>query len=124
MSHFKQKLCETVIRNSRFNFPQNDKSKCRRYFDDNDVNDWSILGFYEAWIHDNKNDIKKLSYQKANDVLTKSLRSLINDCKDEIKIQEATKLLANKASTSCTSYVVHARRNQLFAGPLNACLDA
>ncbi|CAG8770830.1 13492_t:CDS:1, partial [Dentiscutata erythropus] len=57
------------------------------------VNDRSILGFHEAWIHENKDDIKKLSYQKANDVLTKS-------CKDEMKIQEAERLLANKASTS------------------------
>ncbi|CAG8738835.1 19381_t:CDS:2, partial [Dentiscutata erythropus] len=50
-------------------------------------------------------DIKKLNYQKANDTLTKSLRSIINDCKDEIRIQEAARLLANKASTTCTSYV-------------------
>ncbi|RHZ81084.1 hypothetical protein Glove_123g47 [Diversispora epigaea] len=39
------------------------------------------------------------------------------------------KLLANKANTSSTFYsgvgeVVHARGNQLFAGPLNAFLDA
>ncbi|CAG8789002.1 12165_t:CDS:2 [Cetraspora pellucida] len=98
--------------------------KWHRYFDDSDVSDWSILRFHEAWIHENKDEIRRLNYQKANDALTKSLRSLINDCKDEMKMQEAARLLANKASTSCTSYVVHARRNQLFAGPLNACLDA
>ncbi|CAG8462009.1 7408_t:CDS:2 [Cetraspora pellucida] len=78
--------------------------KWHRYFDDNDVSDWSILGFHEAWIHENKDEIRRLNYQKANDALTKSLRSLINDCKDEMKMQEAARLLANKASTSCTSY--------------------
>nr|CAG8613196.1 10296_t:CDS:2 [Entrophospora candida] len=105
-----------------------------RYFDDNDVNNWSILGFHETWLCQNKDDPKKLNYQKANDVITKSLCSLINNCKDEMKIQGAAKLLASKAKEStvcwssecllgCMATVVHARRNQLFAGPLNACLD-
>lgn len=75
-----------------------------RYFDDNDVDDWSVLGFHETWIYENKDDLKKLNYQKANDKITKSLRSLINDCKDELKAQKAAKLLANKASTSSTFY--------------------
>ncbi|CAG8844399.1 34209_t:CDS:1, partial [Gigaspora margarita] len=78
--------------------------KWHRYFNNNNVNDWSILGFHASWIHENKDDIKTLSYQKANDVFTKSLRSLINNCKDEMKMQKAARLLANKASTSCTSY--------------------
>ncbi|CAG8553887.1 12758_t:CDS:10 [Ambispora leptoticha] len=90
-----------------------------RYFDDNDVSNWSICGFHETWIRQNKDDPKNLRYQKANDALTKSLRLLINDCEDDVKKQgAAAKLLANKAA------IAHARRNQLFADPLNAFLDA
>src|SRR6266542_5084710 len=69
-----------------------------RYFDDNDVSNWSIYGFHETWIRQNKDNPRKLRYQKANDVVTKSLRSLINDCEDEVKKQGAAKLLANRAS--------------------------
>ncbi|CAG8481749.1 4525_t:CDS:2 [Racocetra persica] len=67
-----------------------------RYFDDNDVNGWNVLGFHEAWIHENKDEIKvKLSKVYV-------LLSTI------VKMREAARLLANKASTSCISYVVHA----------------
>ncbi|CAG8457854.1 14421_t:CDS:2 [Funneliformis caledonium] len=82
-------------------------SEWHRYFDDYDASNW--------------NDPKKLRYQKANDVVTKSLLSLINDCEDDVKNQAAAKLLANKASMAT---IVNARRNQLFADPLNAFLDA
>ncbi|KAG9293177.1 hypothetical protein G9A89_010514 [Geosiphon pyriformis] len=80
-----------------------------RYFDDNDVSNWSIFRFHETWICQNKDDPKNLRYQKANDVPTKKV---------ELKKQGAAKLLANKAA------IAHAKRNQLFADPLNAFLDA
>jgi len=66
-----------------------------RYFDDNK---WNVRDFHETWIREIKHEPKKLSYQKANDAMRKSLHCLVNDCKDDMKIQAAAKFLANKAS--------------------------
>ena len=79
--------------------PQLKMAKWHTYFDNIDLDDWSILGFHQAWIHEHREDLRKLTYQKANDSITKSLRLLINNCKDKEKVQEAAKLLTNKAST-------------------------
>ncbi|CAG8567173.1 11139_t:CDS:10, partial [Funneliformis mosseae] len=117
--------------------------KRHKYFDDNDVSNWSIYGFHEEWIRHNEDDPKKLRYQKANDTVTKSLRSLINDCEDDVKRQGGCEtsskqgkyviMVESEKPTVCWSSecllggvatVVHARRNQLFADPPNACLDA
>ncbi|CAG8627969.1 2190_t:CDS:2, partial [Paraglomus brasilianum] len=93
-----------------------------RYFNDNDVSNWSVYGFHETWIHQHRDNPKNLCYQKANDTLTKSLCLLINDCEDDMKKQGAAKLLANKLASILL--IAHVRRNQLFADPLNAFLDA
>nr|CAG8464893.1 13193_t:CDS:2 [Entrophospora candida] len=67
-----------------------------QYFENTDLNDWSILGFHQAWIHEHREDPKKPMYQKANDYITKSLQLLINNCQDEEKAQKA--ILQNGAS--------------------------
>ncbi|CAG8651888.1 23762_t:CDS:2 [Gigaspora rosea] len=48
-----------------------------------------------AWIKKYKNDDpRKLQFQKANDALVRSLRSIIENCKDNKKVEKA-KLILN-----------------------------
>ena len=61
------------------------------YFNENDVEAWSIFHFQQKWerIHE-----EELSYGKAtDDALTKSLRAIINKSSDTKKIKKANRLL-------------------------------
>ncbi|CAG8798163.1 1337_t:CDS:2 [Gigaspora margarita] len=64
------------------------------YFDDNEADTWSILNFHEAWIKKYKNeDSGKLQFQKANNALVRSLRSIIKNCRDNKKVDKAKFIL-------------------------------
>ncbi|CAG8642124.1 11395_t:CDS:2 [Funneliformis caledonium] len=52
------------------------------YFNENDVEAWSIFHFQQNWKRIHEGDYKQLSYDKANDALTKSLRAIINKSLD------------------------------------------
>ena len=63
------------------------------YFNENDVEAWSIFHFQQNWERIHEGDYKQLSYEKATDALTKSLRAIINKSLDAKKIKKANKLL-------------------------------
>ncbi|CAG8804014.1 8155_t:CDS:2, partial [Gigaspora margarita] len=55
---------------------------------------WSILNFYKAWINKYKNDGPgKLQFQKANDALVRVLRSIVDNCRDNKKVEKAKSIL-------------------------------
>ncbi|CAG8854243.1 26539_t:CDS:1, partial [Gigaspora margarita] len=55
---------------------------------------WSILNFHKAWIKKYINDDPgKLQFQKANDVLVRSLRLIVKNCSEDKKIKEAKIIL-------------------------------
>ncbi|CAG8493923.1 46186_t:CDS:2 [Gigaspora margarita] len=64
------------------------------YFDNNEPDTWSILNFHKAWINKYKNnDPEKLQFQKANNALVRVLHSIIDNCRDNKKVEKAKSIL-------------------------------
>ncbi|CAG8718685.1 42535_t:CDS:2 [Gigaspora margarita] len=64
------------------------------YFDDNEPDTWSILNFHKAWINKYKNnDAGKLQFQKANNALVRVLRLIVDNYRDNKKVEKAKSIL-------------------------------
>jgi len=63
-----------------------------KYFDENDVEDWSISHFHRYWNCDHGGEPRQNRFKSA-DALVKSLRAISCKSSEPIKIKKANKLL-------------------------------
>ncbi|CAI2191222.1 15990_t:CDS:2 [Funneliformis geosporum] len=82
------------------------------YFDENDVETWSIYKFHKNWNCIHGGDPGR-NYCKSADALAKSLRAIVNKSPDSKKIKKANKLLSDLQSWRANENINRLRKKRM-----------